>query len=73
MKRNHDLQAAGLNLKQVELLDAGADGTAADLLDDSYAVVGVNDFIAYVKTSVGADLEGTPTSAGKLRNRTLLF
>ena len=62
---DHNLKTAGFNLEQVELFHTGADGPAADLLDDSYAMVGVNDFIAYVETSVAADHEGTPTNAGK--------
>ena len=65
MERYHHLEAAGFNLEQIELFHTGADGAASYLLDDSHAMVGVNDFIAYVETSIAADHEGTPTSAGK--------
>ena len=71
MERNHHLEAASFNLEQVELFHTRADGPAADLLDDSYAVVGVNDFIAYVETSVAADHEGTPTSAGQAEEQNI--
>src|SRR5581483_11950214 len=50
VKWNHHLEAAGLNLQQVELFDAGAHGPAADLLDGSYAMVGVNDLSPMWKT-----------------------
>src|SRR5207248_7578212 len=65
VKRDHHLETAGLNLQQVELLDARADGPAADLLDDSYAMVGVNDFIAYVEIAVAGDHEGHPKGADR--------
>src|SRR5437868_10150459 len=59
---NHDLQTAGLDLKQVKLLDGGADRPTADLLDHAYTVVGVHNFIADVET-VATNHEETPVSA----------
>jgi hypothetical protein len=59
VERDHHLQAAGLDFEQVELLDRGADGPAADLFDDSYAVVWVNNFVADVET-VATNHEETP-------------
>src|SRR5581483_3813709 len=64
VKWNHHLEAAGLNLQQVELFDAGTHGPAADLLDGSYAMVGVNDFIAYVENTVAGNHEGHPKRCG---------
>ena len=39
-------QAAGLDSEQIELLNRGTDGTAADLLDDPNSMVGIYDFVA---------------------------
>jgi hypothetical protein len=71
MERDHNFQAAGFNLEEIELFHSFADGTATDLFDNSNAMIGIDDFIAYVEIAVDADHEGTPTSAGHLRNNTL--
>ena len=70
MERHHDLQAAGLNLEKIELFHNLADCPAADLFDNSNAMIGIDDFIAYVEITVDADHEGTPTNAGHMRNNT---
>src|SRR5271166_1588030 len=49
---HHDLQAAGFDLEQVELLDLGADCPAADLFDDTYPMVRVDDFVSDTKGKV---------------------
>ena len=72
MERYHDLQAAGLDLQQIEFFHSFADSPAADLFDNSNAMIGIDDLIAYVEITVGADHEGTPTRTGHLRNCTLL-
>ena len=46
---NHDLKAAGLNFQEVEPLYIATYNAAADLLDNTYAMVGINDFVAYLK------------------------
>jgi hypothetical protein len=49
---NHDFQAAGFDMKKVELFHRRADGTAADLLDNSYAVIGIDDLVANMEIQV---------------------
>jgi hypothetical protein len=70
MERHHDLQAAGLDLQEVELLHNFTNCPAADLFDNSNTMIGIDDFIAYVEIAVDADHEETPTSAGHLRYNT---
>ena len=70
MKRDHHLKAAGFDLEEVELFDVFADGAAADLLDHAYPMVGIDNFVSDVETSVTADHEETPTRAGQERNNT---
>src|SRR5690348_3080693 len=48
-ERHHHLETTGLNLEQVELLHGGTDGPAADLLDNTYAVIGVDNLITDVE------------------------
>ena len=52
MERNHDFQAAGFDLQEVELFHSLADRPAADLFDNSNAMIGIDDFIAYVEIAV---------------------
>ena len=59
-----------MDFEEVELFHNLANCPAADLLDNSNAMIGIDDFIAYVEIAVDADHEGTPTSAGHLRNNT---
>ena len=47
---NFHLQAAGFDFQEIILLDGGAIVAAADLLDDSHAVVRVNYFVANPET-----------------------
>src|SRR6266853_6011773 len=49
---HHHLQTAGLDMEEVELLHRGADGTAADLFDNTYAMIGIDDFVANVEIQV---------------------
>ena len=49
VERHHNLEAAGLNLQKVELLDRLTKSAAADLLDNADAVIGVNDLVTYVE------------------------
>src|SRR4029077_19312081 len=73
MKRHHDFQAAGLDLEQVELFHTFADRPAADLLNNSYAMIGINDFVTDVESTVATDHEGTPASAERKGNNTHPF
>src|SRR5712671_4553693 len=50
--RHHYFQAAGLDMKEVELLHCGADGAAADLFDNTHAMIGIDDFVANVEIQV---------------------
>jgi transcription elongation factor GreA len=59
-----------MDLEEVEFFHNLANCPAADLFDNSNAMIGIDDFIAYVEIAVDADHEGTPTSAGHLRNNT---
>lgn len=49
MAGNHYPQAAGLYVQQVELLDRRTNHTAANLFDNSDAMIGVDDFVADVE------------------------
>src|SRR5205807_158300 len=49
---HHDLEAAGLDVEEIELFDGGADGAAADLFDNAHPVVGIDDLVADVKIQV---------------------
>jgi hypothetical protein len=60
VKGHHHLEAAGLNLQKVELLDSLTKRAAADLLNNTDAVVGVNDLVAYVENRFRADHEKYP-------------
>jgi hypothetical protein len=75
MKGNHNLEATGLDLQEIELLDSSSNCPAADLFDDSYAVVGVNHLVAYVEMTVTTDHAGTPTSRRKSEelNKNIIF
>ena len=54
MEWDCDLEIAGLYIKEVVLLDLLAKSPAANLLNDSDAVVGINDPVANVEiTAVG--------------------
>jgi hypothetical protein len=46
MEGDHHLQAAGLNAEQIESFNDAAHGSAADLFNNSHAVIGVNNFVA---------------------------
>ena len=50
--RHHYLQAACLNVEKIELLHGGANGSAADLLDNANAMVRVDDLIADVEVQI---------------------
>src|ERR1043166_922890 len=50
--RDHHFQAAGLDVQQVKLFYRRTYGPAADLFNDSDAMVGVNDFIANVEIQI---------------------
>src|SRR5271165_2861232 len=52
VERHHDLQAAGFDLEQVEFFDLGADCPAADLFDDTYPMVRVDDLVSDTKGKV---------------------
>src|SRR5581483_6579254 len=73
VKRNHDFQAAGLYFEEIEFFDVLADSATADLLNDPYPVVGIDDLIPNVEISVAADHEETPARAAQERNNTSLF
>jgi hypothetical protein len=57
---NHDFEAAGSDLEEVKPFDSRADGSAADLLDDADAMVGVNDLVAYVENVVASHGRSIP-------------
>ena len=71
MERNHDFQAVGLDFQEVELFHSLANSPAADLFDNSNAMIGIDDLIADVEI-VAADHKGTPTRAGQMKSCTLL-
>jgi len=50
---HHHFEAAGFYIEQVKLFDGGADGPAADLLDNPHPVVGIDDLVADVNILVG--------------------
>src|SRR5215472_8056122 len=52
MARYHDLQAAGLDVQEVEPLDRSTDSPAPDLFNHTYTMVGVDDFITNVENQV---------------------
>src|SRR4029077_17944717 len=68
MERNHYLQAVRIELQEVELCHSLANGPAADLFDNSNAMIGIDDLITYVE--IAGDHEGTPTRTGQMRNCT---
>src|SRR5205807_10373532 len=45
-KRNFYFEAAGFDLKKIEFLDRGTYCPTTDLLDDSHAVIRINNFVA---------------------------
>src|SRR6185312_87732 len=49
VERDLHFQTAGFNLKEIKLLDIGANGPAADLFNNTYAMIGINNFIADLK------------------------
>ena len=62
---HHHLEAAGLNVQEVEPLNRRTHGPAADLLDHADAVVRVDDFITNVKIRIGkAHKQGTQSAEG---------
>ena len=63
-----DLETTGLNLQEVEFFHGGADGPAADLLDNTYAVIGINDFVTDVEIAI-TDHEGHPRKQVYKRKR----
>jgi len=62
--RDHDLQAAGLDVEQIEPFDRSANGSAADLLDDSYSMVGIDDFVTNVEVQIGTTHIRHPVGGG---------
>lgn len=56
---HHNLQAAGFDIKKIELLNGRPDRTAADLFDNPHPVVGIDDLIADVKIQVRTTHKGT--------------
>jgi hypothetical protein len=72
MKWDHHFQAAGFYFQQIELFHSRADCTAADLFNNSNAMIGINDLVAYVEISVG-NHKVVPTGQGQERNNTTLF
>ena len=50
VERNFHLQAAGGDFKEIELVDVQADGPAADLFNNAYAMIGIDYFVADTKT-----------------------
>jgi len=69
MERDHYLEAAGLDFQEVELLDVGSDGAAADLLDYAYSMIWVHHLVAYVEVTVATDHAGR---SGQTRNLLIL-
>ena len=49
---HHHLKAAGFDVEQIELFHRGADGAAADLLDNADPVVGIDDLVANVEIQI---------------------
>jgi hypothetical protein len=69
MERDHHFEAAGLNFQEVELLDVGSDGAAADLLDYAYSMIWIDHLVAYVEVTVATDHAGR---SGQTRNFSIL-
>jgi hypothetical protein len=72
MEGHHYFQAAGFNLKQVELFHSSPNCPAADLFNNSYSMIGVDNLVAYVEITVAQHV-GTPKSGRKRRNNTSLL
>src|ERR1700733_34182 len=49
---HHYLQAAGLNVEKIKLLDGRADGSTADLFNDADTMVGIDNLVADVEIQV---------------------
>ncbi len=69
VKWHHHLEAAGLNGEQVKLLDVLPNGATANLLYNSNAMVGVNDFIADTETAVTTQHEENRLTSSELKNK----
>jgi hypothetical protein len=72
MERHHNFEAAGLDLKEVVLLDGGTYGTTADLFNNSNAMIGIDDLVTYVEIAIAHHREA-PTSAGRKKSKTVIF
>ena len=65
MAGHHHPEAAGFDIQKVEPLDRCTNHPTADLLDDSDAMIGINDLIADVEIQIGtAHILGTQTVEG---------
>jgi hypothetical protein len=60
MAWNHYLQAARLDLEEVEPLYVHTDGLAADLLNNAHPMVRVNNLVTNVENGVTRDHAGHP-------------
>src|ERR1700691_41486 len=70
LARDHHLEAARFNVQQVELFDGRAHRAAADLFDNTYAVIGIDDLVADVEIQVvAAHSSGTQDGERLLRGR----
>ena len=49
---NGDFEVAGLDIKEIVLFDLLAEGPGADLLDNAYAVVGIDNAVPNVEITV---------------------
>src|SRR5437868_14015897 len=52
VERHHDFQAAGFDFQEVKPFHAGANRAAANLLDNSYTVAGIDDFVTDIEIQV---------------------
>jgi hypothetical protein len=50
--RHHYLEATGLDVEEIELFYRGADRAAADLLDNTHAMIGIDDLVADVEVQI---------------------
>ncbi len=60
LEGDHDLEIAGLDLKQIELFDAQAHRSTADLFDDPDPMVRVYDLVTYLEAQAETAHEGHP-------------
>jgi len=73
VERHHNFETAGFYLQKIELFYGCPKRPAANLFNDSYPMVGVNDLIADVKAAVATDHEGPPDERRRPWRRTIII